>query len=102
MSQKSEVSSKQIRASRGPRLPIRSLWFHSRSRVTQLFTARDPLLRDQALEDQLARRNHRGRVLFRREPRVVDDGEQPRHHAEALETRLGALVGVDLQGAALV
>src|SRR5213083_1504200 len=85
-----------------PRLAKRPLRLHPHPRVAQLFAARDALFGDEPLEDQLARRDHRRRVLLGREPRVVHEGEQARYDAEPLETRLRPLVGADLQGPALV
>src|SRR6266571_2334113 len=85
------------------RLPVpRPLRLPSHPRVPQLLAARDALLGHEALEHELARRHHRAGILLGREADLVDEVEQPRDHAEALQAGLRALVHRDLEGAALV
>ncbi len=68
----------------------------------ELFAARDALLGDEPLEHQLARRHHRRRIFLAGEPHLFDQREQAGDDGEALEQRLGALVGRDLEGAAFI
>src|SRR5207302_3930377 len=92
----------EVRSS-APRLAVaRSVGLRPGARVAELFAARDALLGDETLEHELARRYHRPRVFFRRQADLIHQVEQPRHHAESLETRLRALVAGDLERPALV
>src|SRR5881275_3536612 len=95
-------SRKEVR-SPAPRLAVaRSLGLRPGARVAELFAARDALLGHEALEHELAGRDHRPGVLFRRQADLIHQIEQPRHDAESLETRLRALVAGDLECPALV
>src|SRR5213080_2675429 len=92
---------KEVRPA-APRFPVaRSLGLRPGARVAELLTARDALLGHEAFEHQLTGRDHRTGVLLRREADLIHQVEQPRHHAESLETRLGAFVRGDLQRPAL-
>src|SRR3989442_15203429 len=74
-------------------LPVpRPLRLGACSHIAELVRAGDALLGHQALEHQLARREHRGRILLRRQPDLVYDIEQAGHYAETLEAGLRALV----------
>src|SRR5207302_6562256 len=93
---------KEVRSS-APRLAVaRSLGLRPGARVAELFAARDALLGHEALEHELAGRDHRPGILFRRQADLIHQIEQPRHDAESLETRLRALVAGDLERPALV
>src|SRR5438874_6523694 len=93
---------KEVRSS-APRLAVtRSFGLRPGARVAELFAARDALLGHETLQHELARRDHRAGVLLRGQTDLIDQIEQPRHHAEPLEARLRALVAGDLERPALV
>src|ERR671922_829734 len=93
---------KEVRPS-APRLAVaRSLGLRPGARVAELFAARDALLGPETPEHELAGRDPRPRVLFRRQADLIHEVEQPRHHAESLEARLRALIGGDLERPTLV
>src|SRR5438094_397532 len=73
-----------------------------RAYVAELFIARDALFGHQPFEHQLARRDHRARVLLPGQAPLVPEVDQARHHAEALEARLRALVHRELEGSTFV
>src|SRR2546425_2424625 len=67
-------------------LPVpRPLRLGACSHIAELVRAGDALLGHQALEHQLARRDHRGRILLRRQPDLVYDIEQAGHYARSEE-----------------
>src|SRR5438105_7927275 len=93
---------KEVRSSAARLAVARSLGLRPGARVAELFAARDALLGHEALEHELACRDHRPGVLFRRQSDLIHQIEQPRHDAESLETRFRALVAGDLERPALV
>src|SRR5256712_7663009 len=78
------------------------LRFTARPDIAELLAARDAFFSDQPFEHQFARRNHRGGILLAGETDLIHQVEQAGNDAEPLEERLGALVGRNLQRAALV
>src|SRR5207302_1767016 len=92
---------KEVRSSAARLAVARSLGLRPGARVAELFAARDALLGHEALEHELACRDHRPGVLFRRQSDLIHQIEQPRHDAESLETRFRALVAGDLERPAL-
>src|SRR5213593_3984751 len=80
----------------------RGFLLSTRPHVAELLAARDPLLGHEPFEHELARRDHRRGILLAREPHLIDQREQTGDNGEAFEERLGALVGRDLEGAALI
>src|SRR5882762_7252343 len=80
----------------------RRFLLRTRPHVAELFAARDPLLGHESFEYQLTRRHYRGWIFLARQPHLIDQREEAGDDGEALEQRLGALVGCDLERAALI